>query len=45
MNYRIFGGPLYDEKPPTKMYLTHNGQAYLNTREKILYFMTGNANS
>ena len=41
MDYRLFRGPLYNEKPATKQYFTHSGQAYINTGEGILYFMTG----
>ena len=41
MNYRIFRGPLYDEKPETKKYFTHNGQNYINTGAPEAHFMTG----
>ena len=41
MNYRVFRGPLYDEKPETKKYFTHNGQNYINTGAPETHFMTG----
>ena len=41
MNYRVFRGPLYDEKPETKKYFTHNGQNYINTGAPEAHFMTG----
>ena len=43
MNNRLYRGPLYDEKPPTKLYFTHNGQATINCGIDggTLYFMTG----
>ena len=43
MNYRLYRGPLYDEKPPTKLYFKHNGQATINCGVDggTLYFMTG----
>ena len=40
MNYRLFRGPVYNLKPQTKDYYTHNGQAYMQV-DDIIYFMTG----
>lgn len=41
MNTQLSLGPLYNEKPETKDYYTHNGQCYMNLGDGTQIFMTG----